>query len=367
MSTDEERELRRRLGSVLEAVAPPPAPVAATLRRGRFIRARRHVAVAAGLAVMAGVAVGVPGLLRSASREQASAGRPKVAVDQLGPRAAGGVIGSGTINGKHWRLVAQPPGSGGGRDQCYLASGAVQADEVCYGATVPAGGSADPAAFATLGTGQAQVQYAAVAARVTRLTVTLAGGTVLELQPTEAYGQRYVAFAIPLPLAIDQVVAYAGQAEISRAVPFNAASGDTVSVWLSPGQPGPPRVTRVIGSGTVDGSSWSQSVHAGPWGYCLTGPLRSCLGTSATSLGNRVATLTGGRGVTNWAVGTASAAVSYVRVSLSGGRSVRAATVDVGGPRFFAFAIPKGSSLVRVVWYTASGHEVASQTAAQLS
>ena len=364
MSTDDERDLRRRLGGVLEAVAPSPAPVAATVRQGKMIRIRRQVAVAAGLAVVAGVSVAVPGLLRPASREPEAGGRPKVTVDQIGPGAARGLIGSGTINGRRWRLVAQP--GSGSAGQCYLASGAVPADEACFGVSAPAGGGADPAAFDTLGTGPAQVQYAAVAAGVTRLTVTLAGGTVLELRPTEAYGQRYVAFAIPLPLAIDRVAAYAGQAEISHAVPFNTASGDTVGAWLSPGQQEPPRVTRVIGSGTVDGRSWSQSVHAGPWGYCLTGPLGGCFDTIDRSLGNRVASFTGGgRGATNWAVGTASAAVSYVRVFLSGGRSARAGTVDVGGPRFFAFAIPKGFGLDRVGWYTASGHEVASQSAGQ--
>ena len=369
MSVDDERDLRRQLGGVLEAVTPSPAPVAATVRRGRLLRVRRRAAVAAGLAVVAGVAVGVPGLLRLASHEPQSAGKPKVTVDQIGRKAVRGVIGSGTINGRRWQLIAQPPGSGGARanDQCFLASGAVPADQVCYGVTPPSGGRSDPAAFASLGAGQAQVQYAAVAPGVTRLTVTLAGGTVLELHPTEAYGQRYVAFAIPLPLAIDRVVAYAGRGEISQAIPFNTAGGDTIAAWLGQGQQGRPRVKRVIGSGSADGTSWSQSVHAGPWGYCFTGPLGGCFDTVARSFGNRVASVTGGgSGATNWALGTASAAVSYVRVFLSGGHSARAATVDVGGPRFFAFAIPKGQRLVSVGWYSASGHQMASESAAQI-
>lgn len=369
MSVDDERELRRRLGGVLEAVTPSPAPVEATVRRGRLIRVWRQVAVVAGLAVVAGVAVGVPGLLRQVSREPQGAGKPKVTVDQLGPRAAGGVIGSGTINGRRWRLVIQEQGSGGTKanNACFLTSGAVSAAEACYGVTPASGGASDPAAFDSIGGGRAEVQYAEVAAGVTRLTVTLAGGTVLELRPTGAYGQRYVAFAIPLPLAIDRVVAYAGRDEISHAVPFNTAGGDTIAAWLGPGQPGPPRVSRVVGSGSTDGTSWSQAVHAGPWGYCVTGPLGSCFDTVQRSLGNRVAGFTGlGGGGTNWAFGTASSAVRYVRVSLSGGHSIRAATVEVGGPRFFAFAIPRGERLVRVGWYTASGHEVASESAAQM-
>jgi hypothetical protein len=365
MSVDDERELRRRLGGVLEAVAPSPAPVAETVRRGRLIRLRRQTAVAACVAVVAGVAVGVPGLLRSLDRPPQAAGKPKVTVDRLGSKAVGGVIASGTINGKRWRLVVQAPGSGGRNDQCFLASGAVPADQACYGVTPP--GSSDPAAFASLGAGRAEVQYAAVAAQVTRLTVTLAGGTVLELHPTQAYGERYVAFAIPLPLAIERVVAYAGRAEIGHAIPFNAGGGDTIAAWLGPGQQGPPRVRRVIGSGSTDGTSWSQTVAAGPWGYCFTGPLGGCFDTVARSFGDRVASLTGGgSGATNWVLGTAGASVGYVRASLSGGHFVRAAAVDVGGPRFFVFAIPKGQRLVSVGWYADSGHEMASEPAARI-
>jgi len=369
MSVNDERELRRRLGGVLEAVVPSPAPVAATVRRGRLIRIRRQVAVAAGLAVVVGVAAAAPGLLRPASREPQAAAKAKITVKQLGPRATGGVIGSGSINGKRWRLVVQREGSAGAasKDLCFLVSGAVSGAEACYGVTPASGGRSDPADFNTIGGRPAQVQYAVVSAQVTRLAVTLAGGTVLELHPTEAYGQRYVAFAIPLPLAIDRVVAYAGRAEISHTIPLNTAGGDSIGAWLGPGQAGPPRVRRVVGSGIADGTSWSQSVHAGPWGYCFTGPIGGCFDTVARSLGNRVASITGGgSGATNWAFGTASAAVSYVRASLSGGHSVRAATVDVGGPRFFAFAIPKGQRLVSVRWYTASGHQIASESDAQI-
>ncbi len=367
MSTDDERELRRRLGGVLEAVDPSPAPVTATLRQGRHIRVRRQIAVAAGLAVAVGVAVGVPVLLRPSPPRPQSPG-PSVTVNPASPAARDGVIGSGTINGKRWQVVAQRPGSGGtAGSQCFLARGALSTGLACFGVTPPSGGSGDPVGFNSIGSGRGQALYGPVAAEVTRVTVTLAGGTVLELRPTEAYGQRYVAFAIPLPLAITRVVAYSARGEISEAVPFNTAGDDTVGAWLAPGQQGPPRVTRVVGSGTVDGSRWWQIVHAGPWGYCFTGQMGGCFDTVSRSLGNRVGSITGGgRGSTNWAFGTASAAVSYVRVILSGGRSVTARTVDVGGPRFFAFAIPKGFTLVGVEWYASSGHQVASERAAQI-
>jgi hypothetical protein len=123
----------------------------------------------------------------------------------------------------------------------------------------------------------------------------------------------------------------------------------------------------VLGSVTADGSAWSQAVHAGPCGFCFTGPVGGCYDTMSCSLGNRVVSVTGGgRGATNWAVGTATVAVSDVRARLSGGRSVTARAVDVDGARFFAFAIPRGLQVLSVGWYAASGHEVASEPAGQI-
>jgi uncharacterized protein YfaP (DUF2135 family) len=65
-------------------------------------------------------------------------------------------------------------------------------------------------------------------------------------------------------------------------------------------------------------------------------------------------------------VGTGTAAVDHVRVTLSGGSSLKVAAVDAGGPRFFAFAIPQGARLVRVDYYTASGSLVAREPASQI-
>jgi len=86
------------------------------------------------------------------------------------------------------------------------------------------------------------------------------------------------------------------------------------------------------------------------------------------SLGNRVSAFTGlSPKTTSWVVGTGSADVDHARVTLSGGRTLTVPAVDTGGPRFFAFAIPKGTRLVRVDFYTASRRLVASQSARQIS
>jgi hypothetical protein len=365
----DEQELRQRLAGVLEAVTPPPAPVSATLRRGRSMRARRRIGVAAGLAVAVGLAVALPGLLHPAAQTPVAPARPSVTVNPADPIAPGGVIGSGTINGKRWQLIAQKPGADGmpKNTQCFLVSGAVSEVQGCVPVPLSTGGGEDLVAFASLSGGRAQAQYGVVARAVTRVTVSLADGTRLVLYSTEAYGQRYVAFAVPLPLAISQVVAYAGHAELGYAVPFNTASGTWITIWLRPGQRGLPRAAYRIGSGSVDGKSWSEAVHVGPWGYCFTGPQEGCFDTESRTFGDQVATITGDEATTpQYAVGTASAAVSYVRATLSDRSVVTARAFDAGGPRFFAFAIPKGVKLVKVAYYAASGRQLASQSASQI-
>ena len=288
-------------------------------------------------------------------------------VNPAGAEARDGVIGSGRINGQRWRVVVQPPGTGGAGqgNQCILATGAGLNGAECV--PVPSADIGDPVSLTLIGAGRAQAQYGAVSAAVTRVTVTLADGTVLVLHPTAAYGQRYVAFAIPLPMAISRVVAYSARGEIGYAVPFSGPAGNVVTFWLQPGQRGLRRMSYRIGSGTVDGSSWSETVHAGPWGYCFTGPQADCLDTQARSFGNRVGIISaGGPSTTGYDVGTASAAVSRVRVTLSGGKSVTVRVVNAGGPGFYAFAVPKEARLVRVTYLAASGRQVASQSGSQI-
>lgn len=88
MSIGDERELRRQLGAVLDAITPPDAPVRAAVRRGKILQAGRSFGIVAGLAVAAGLTVGAPGLLRnSASPDGGSPIRPTVMVKPLCPEA----------------------------------------------------------------------------------------------------------------------------------------------------------------------------------------------------------------------------------------------------------------------------------------
>jgi hypothetical protein len=89
MSIVDERDLSERLSGVLDAITPSPAPVGATLRNGKLIRARRNIGITAGLAVAAGLVVAAPGLLHQPARPGVSPVRPMVMERQLCPSVPG--------------------------------------------------------------------------------------------------------------------------------------------------------------------------------------------------------------------------------------------------------------------------------------
>ncbi len=104
MSTDHEREIRDRLGGALDTIAPPSPPVGAVLRQGRTIRMRRRVAVAAGLAVVVGLGVALPGLVGHV--HAAPPVQPSYRVTENLPRSTPSKLTfSGTINGQPWRFA----------------------------------------------------------------------------------------------------------------------------------------------------------------------------------------------------------------------------------------------------------------------
>jgi hypothetical protein len=95
VSTADERDLSERLSGVLDAITPSPAPIGATLRNGKFIRAKRNIGVTAGLAVAAGLVVAAPGLLHQPAHSGMSPVRPTVMVRHLCPTVPRGVPGPG--------------------------------------------------------------------------------------------------------------------------------------------------------------------------------------------------------------------------------------------------------------------------------
>jgi len=362
MSIEDERELRQRLDGVLEAVTPSPAPVAATLRRGKTIRTRRRIGVAAGLAAAVGIALAAPGLVRQIVRQTPSApARPVVTAYQPGPRAPRGEIGWGTINGKRWRIsidTSVPAAAG----QCLdvTQTNGQNAGPDC---APPADLSQDPSPVIFSGleiNDGVSYMFGVVQPNVARVVIALSDEATLALRPYRLGGVRWVAFAVPTSLTIASATAYSDRSELGYAIPY----GQSFLTWLRPGERGLPRATYVIGSGVANGVAWSVTLYIGPWGYCYS------FGT-CTSGPDRTAAIGIDEGFYSAGevaiVESARPPVAYVVAAMSDGSSLRARAVDVGGLRFWAWVIPKGSKLRRVVLYSASGRQLAVQSGADFS
>jgi hypothetical protein len=146
--------------------------------------------------------------------------------------------------------------------------------------------------------------------------------------------------------------------------------GDTFAAWLRPGERGLPRATYPIASGVLNGTPWSVVVYVGPWGTCSIIAEPGSVGSGCDPAQSLAATGNASHGGTGTPPGgaiidgTASPSVAYVVGTLSDGRTIRARAVDIGGPRYWAWAVPAGQRLRRVVFYTASGQQVAVQSGA---
>ena len=122
----------------------------------------------------------------------------------------------------------------------------------------------------------------------------------------------------------------------------------------------------LMAAGALDGVTWSDVVHVGPWGYCLVlytpqTSGSSCLTAQSVS-DNALRGMGAFDGTGTFMDGTASSAVAYVVGTLTDGGTVRSRAVAAGGLRFWAWVVPPGQRLLRVVFYSASGRQVAVQS-----
>ena len=357
MSTHNEPGLIERLDQALDAITPRAAPVAEAVRQGRAIRARRRISAAAGLTAVAAAGVAAPFLLHRPPSPPPAA--QTVTVYPPGPGSPSGLIASGTVGGHRWRVSTDRPGSAvaGRGNQCFTALGVLG----CGPVTHPTGSA--PVELTGTSAGGMMAEYGPVARSVSYLTVQLASGQRLTLHPVTVFGTRYVAFAAPLHLAISRVTAYSRHGVLTTAVPFNGPTGlADVNLWLAPGQPGLPRATRLIGSGTSAGNAWSVTGYLGPWGACVAsrggGMITSdCIG-APPPLSTSV--LGWGAGPPRVVYGPAAAAVTHVVVALAHGGTIRVAAVRVGSQKFFAFALAPGQRAVSWHAYNAARQLVAS-------
>ncbi len=348
MSTDHERDIRDRLGGALDTITPPSPPVEAVLRQGRTIRMRRRAAVAAGLAVVIGLGVALPGLV-----SHVHAAPPAVRsyrVTDNPPRSTPSKLTfSGTIDGRPWRFAID------------WQHGA----PVLIGPGMPSNSMTDlspggaPANLAGSGVGTRLALAGQVRRDVSYLALNQPGGSTVDLTAVRWHGRRWVGVLLPVSLRLRTAVAYSTRGEVAYAVPFRG----TINVWLRPGQHGLRRQTVRIATGTLDGKRWSFTGYAGPWGICLRatgGNDDVCLGRSSLGPGQLTGWMGCGGGPGQFTNGLAAPDISYLKFRISDGTTQRVVPAGLAGHRYFAFAI--GAHLRVVGWtaYRASGQVLGS-------
>ena len=291
MSIHDERDLRAKLGTALDDLAPGPLPFDSVVRRGRAVVLRRRLTAAAVALALVAAAVLVPTLLNAVHRPAPIEPRYHVTVHAPGPGAPFGLVASGLVNHARWRFYARYS-----KHHFGLCLGSVPGTSACGGdrprgrAGAPATLSGDADQAARLPGGRwvrVHMVYGYVRDDVDHLRVTLSNGEVLTLRPAALFGQgyaRWVAFAVPFATAVREVAVYSSSAELEHAVPFTGRGAIEFGRWLRPGQPDLPLpASGRVGSGTVEGHHWIVRGYVGPWGGCFrnaTVHMDICNGTS---------------------------------------------------------------------------------------
>ncbi len=362
MSIQEERELRERLGGLLDEVTPRPAPVIAAVRQGGGIRMRRRIAVGAGLLVLAGGAILTPVVLHAVDTAPVpmapSIPHYSVTVNHLPAQARHGVIGSGTEDGHRWQVSLYGKGS----DPTATSTGATM---MGIGPGVGRGGQPTfDGGFAGDSVGR---MVAAVSPAVTDLRIILVGGKTLDLTPVRYGGYSWVALELPAHVYPVRGETYAGSRELSYSIATPLGSG--LDNWWRPGQTGPARFTRLIGSGVIDGQSWSETARIGPWGYCFQGSagdvcehgLHPLQFVSRDAVSELTCGQAGGAGPGGPSDGIAAVGkdAREVELSLSGGGTERFPAVDVDGTQMVAFDFPNHQQVTGITVLGARGQVVA--------
>jgi hypothetical protein len=370
---NDELAARAMLADLTAGQPPAPPDRYGTVRRRAVLHRRRQLAaIAAAVAVLAVAAVTIPLGLRAIAPPMAPGSNHLSEVPPPGDR--GSLVATVTMNGKPWRVLlshwsGHPRGAGPG----LCADIRPGSGLICQGGPVAAAsGNGDPADVSfgiSLGAQwQApELNIATVRSDVTSLRIGYTNGQVLTLHPVQVFAgpyARYVVIASPRLGSVETVTAFAGHRDLGYAIPFGGEPEVNLPHWLRPGQPAPPRpVTRVIGSGTVEGTSWTETVTVGPSGTCLYGSGGDSVCAPVTgselSRGQLISPI-GGVSVQDISVriypGEAAPSVSYLVLTLQDHSAVRVPVVALRGRRFFACADAQGNRIVRWAAYDAAGH-----------
>jgi hypothetical protein len=282
-----------------------------------------------------------------------------VTVQVLGPTARGGVIGAGTINHKRWRVVLD---SAFGTNQGCAAQQYLLSCSPNPGIAV----GQREASIGEAGEGHTQFEYGIVGSDVTSVVVRLSNGTELDLRPVSAYGHRWVAMAAPVH-AIVEAESFVGGAEYRYAVAYVVGTYSEFVTWLRPGQVGLPRSSARVGSGTLDGVAWHETVSIGPWGYCASvADGTMCMPTATLPqlprIGKTLLQLTcgplytkSGKRIGAAGVGVVPAGVKNLVLTFADGSQMRLVATYVGGTRPFGYALPNRPAVVRTLEYGFAG------------
>lgn len=357
MSSVDEQDLGQRVGQALAAITSGPAPAAMIVAEGRRIRLRRRAALVGAVAVVAALAVSIPGPLYSVLRggPPGPPTRP-LTINKLGPIARHDVIGSGTLYGKPWTVRLT-----GGPSPVATTAG--------LPVTGPLGtrhGGSDPATFRDAGSGAQRLLAGSVSPGVTYLTMRLAGGTTYRLYPVAWHGHRYVGLVVPWNLHVTRFTAYSAHGELAYAIPFPRVGDFPLVVsWLHPGAAVP-----AVSSATVArrwdarlNNGWSVQVKIGPWGTCLLdqdGYLGTWCRPTIAYPPNAVTLVMTGPSMDE-AAGITASAVAYLQLRLHSGKTTRLRVLHIGGQGFYALSVLT-DPVARWTAYTAAGHAIASGT-----
>ena len=362
MSIQDEHELRARLSVLFDGVEPRPAPVTRVVRRGRGIRMRRWISVAAGLAIIAAGAALIPGLLQAHRVAPMTKLHYKVTVTTLGPNAKHGVVAAGVTNGRQWQVQLSGPPAGptvapAGLPSSISPGGQTSPPPVGWPAALVSE-SASPGSRSDV------MIYGTVSNRVTRLELSLPGGELVSLTPVHWGGHRWVGIVIPPGVRVVRAVAYGGSTELAYSVPFATVNLD---VWWRPGQVLPRRVTKLIGAGRTNGITWRYVAEIGPWGYCYTsynGSSCFAVRPQLVPAGQAISPMTCGTltgslstGPLSGLVGAASD-VRKVVLRYSDGSTARFPAAEADGSWLVGYAIPAHLSVVSSAEYGIAGQVV---------
>jgi hypothetical protein len=371
VSVKDEQDLRESLTNLMEGVTPRPAPVARAVRQGKGIRTRRWVSAAVVVAVVAAGAAIAPSLLRSQSPGPAQTGHHKllhykVTVQQPHGQVRAGAVVRGVTDGKPWAVVA----TGSASDTVHITG------PVGLGTWFTGPGQATwPVNFESTSNNSFVDLVGTVSPKVASITLRLPNGERPRLVPVRWHGSRWIGVVLPASVPIVRATAYSSSGRVlAYSVPFQ---GTELNVWWRPGQAGPSRLTKSVGSGVVDGKTWRTTADFGPWGYCyVVADGADCQTTNrleqpAPGKLMRMLECGGvGGGVTQGpftGILAVAPEVGRVELKFTGGGSASYPSVAIGGGRSLGYAIPRGASVVRIVFYSLSGRVLGSTTGAALT